>query len=278
MQRITKHLHIGLRWLIHGWQLFMRNPWSLGGMGFTAAVLVGVLSLIPLLGGLLIALLAPILLASSYLVVDGVYRQKMILPASLRLPALKQSPQQLFAVLHDEARIFPIMVTCLYSAAGVLLINLPVQLVAGQAWVANWSNLDRLSLIGVLVAALVAFVLYTVLAASLIYALPLTFLRAAPLFPSLLRSLKASRHFVFALLMLLGLLLAPLVLGAIASTLSLWISYLVWIVVGSVTMPVVTTSLYCSYRDIFTAKEVRLETEKRAVDAMAPRAELPKGG
>lgn len=278
MQRITKHLHIGLRWLIHGWQLLMRNPWSLGGMGFTTAVLVGALSLIPLLGGLLIALLAPILLASAYLVIDRVYRQKMILPASLRLPALKQSPQQLLAVLHDEARIFPIMVACLYSAAAVLLINLPVQLVTGEAWVANWSNLNRLSLLGVLAAALVAFVFYIVLAASLIYALPLTFLRDEPLIPSLLRSLKACRHFVFALLVLLGVLLAPLVLGAIASTLSLWISYWVGIVVGSVTLPLVTTSLYCSYRDIFAAKEARMGIETRAVDVMARRAELPKDG
>jgi hypothetical protein len=269
LRRIWKHLCIGRRWLIGGGRLFMHNPWLLGGMGFMTAVLISALALIPLLGGLLIALLAPILLASAYLAIDGVYRQKMALPASLRLPALKQSPRQLFVVFRDEARLVPTAVACLYSASGMLLINLPLQLLPGNVWVANWSNLDGVSLFGVLATALLAFVLYVVLAASLIYALPLTFLRDEPLIPSLLRSLKASRHFVIALLILLGALLTPILLGAVVSLFALWAGYFAWLVASSIIFPAVVTSLYCSYLDIFTIRKIATAGGYSPVQAIA---------
>ncbi len=227
-------------------------------MGIMTAFLISVLALIPLFGGLLIALLAPILLGSAYLTIDGVYRQKMVLPASLRLPAVKLSPRQLFIIFRDEARLVPTVVACLYSAAGIVLINLPLQLLPGDLWVANWSNLDHASLLGALAMALLGFVLYLVLAASLIYALPLTFLRDEPLFPSLLRSLKASRHFVIALLLLLCALLTPLLLDVVVSRFSLWAGYLAWLIAGSIILPVVASSLYCSYRDIFAIRKTAL--------------------
>lgn len=263
MQRISKHLRIGRRWLTGGWRLFTLNPWLLGGMGLTTVVLIGVLALIPLLGGLLIALLAPIWLSSSYLAIDGVHRQPRVLPASLRVPALKQSPWQLVHVFRNEAHVLPTAVACLYSAAAVLLTNLPVQVLAGNAWVADWSSLDHAAQAGVLVATLLVFALYVVLAASLIYALPLTFLRDEPLIPSVRQSLRASRHFVIALLVPLGALLAPLLLGAIASWFSLWLGYLVWLVTGSVILPVITASLYRSYRDIFDIKDYQAEIDRR---------------
>ncbi|BAV34893.1 hypothetical protein SCL_2616 [Sulfuricaulis limicola] len=278
MQRISKHLRIGWRWLTGGWRLFLRNPWLLGGMGLTTAVLVGVLTLIPLLGGLLVALLAPIWLASAYLAIDSVRKMPMALPASLRLPALKQSPWQLVGVFHNHAHVLPMAVTCLFSAAAVLLTNLPLQALAGNAWVADWSSLDRTSQAGVLVAMLLVFTLYAVVAATLIYALPLAFLRDEPLIPALQHSLRASRHFAVALLVLLGLLLAPFLLGALVSRFSGWAGYLVSLIISSVIFPVTAASLYCSYRDIFDAREsreyqmkpeMRRATDRRATSADA---------
>ncbi len=259
----AKHLRIGRRWIFIGWQLFRRNPWLLGGMGFTTAALVGVLTLVPLLGSLLIALLAPILLASAYLAIDGVYKQKMILPASLRLPALKQSPRHLMEVLRDENRIFPIAVTCVYSVAAALLINLLARLLAGDAWVAAWSNLEWLSLLGVLAVALLAFVLYAVFAASLIYALPLTFLLDEPLVPSLLRSLKASRHFVLSLLVLMSPFLALFLVVAVVSAFFPWAGFLTWLIAGTVVLPVLAAGLYGSYHDIFASQEARQRMQMR---------------
>jgi hypothetical protein len=275
LQRISKHLRIGWRWLTGGWRLFMHNPWLLGGMGLTTAVLIAVLTLIPLLGGLLVALLAPIWLASAYLAIDGVRRQPMVLPASLRMPALKQSPWQLVGVFRNHAHVLPMAVACLFSAAAVLLTNLPLQVLAGNAWVADWSSLERVSQAGVLVAMALVFALYVVLAASLIYALPLTFLRDEPLIPSLRHSLRASRHFAVALLVLLGVLLTPFLLGAMVYLFSRWAGYLVSFIISSVIFPVIAASLYCSYRDIFagrnyqTGVEMRRQSDRRIASADA---------
>ena len=149
------------------------------------------------------------------------------------------------------------------SVTAVLLIHLLVRLVVGEAWVANWSNLDHLALFGVLAASLFTFVFYVLLAASLIYALPLTFLRDEPLVPSLRQSLKASRHFTASLVLLLGVLLIPLLLGAITASLSLWAGFLLWLVIGSITLPVVSASLYCSYHDIFSARYNWMPADRR---------------
>ena len=89
------------------------------------------------------------------------------------------------------------------------------------------------------------------------------FLRDEPLIPSIRRSVRASRHFLSALLVLLGLLLTPFLLSAIVSNFSLWISHLVFYGVGSVILPVVAASLYCSYRDIFAIKEASPLPENR---------------
>jgi len=267
LQRISKHLRIGWRWLTGGWQLFMRNPWLLGGMGLTTAVLIAALTLIPLLGGLLVALLAPAWLASAYLAIDGVRKMPMALPVSLRMPALKQSPWQLAGVFRNHAHALPMAVASLFSAAAVLLTNLPLQVLGGNAWVADWSSLELGAQAGVLVAMLLVFALYAVVAATLIYALPLTFLRDEPLIPSFRHSLRASRHFAVALSVLLGILLAPFLLGAIVALFSPWAGYLLSFIVSAVVIPVIAAGLYCSYRDIFAGRNYQTGTEmRRATD------------
>jgi hypothetical protein len=191
----------------------------------------------------------------------------MALPVSLRMPALKQSPWQLVAVFRNHAHALPMAVACLFSVAAVLLTNLPLQVLAGNAWVADWSSLERVSQAGVLVAMLLVFAVYAVVAATLIYALPLTFLRDEPLIPALRHSLRASRHFAVALLVLLGILVAPFLLGAIVSLFSPWAGYLVSLVISAVVFPVIVASLYCSYRDIFADRNYQAGTEmRRATD------------
>jgi biotin transporter BioY len=183
------------------------------------------------------------------------------------MPALKQSPLQLIGVFRNPAHALPMAVASLFSAAAVLLTNLPLQLLAGNAWVADWSSLETGAQAGVLAAMLLVFALYVVLAASLIYALPLAFLRDDPLVPALRNSLRASRHFAVALSVLLGVLLTPFLLGGMVSLFSPWAGYLASFLISSVVFPVIAASLYCSYHDIFAAKNYQPRTEmRRATD------------
>ncbi len=258
-RRVSKQLRIGLRWLRCGWRLFARHLWVLGGMGFSAAVLISVLTLIPLLGNVIIALLAPILLGSTYLTIDRVARQKMTLPASLRLAALKRSPQELVGVLRSQNHLMSVLVLCVYSMAVALAISVTAQLVGGSAWVSRWTNLDFLALLGMSGTAVIVLVLYLLLAMSLIYALALSVLQNEALIPAVTQSFKLSARYPLAVVLLLGLLLAPFLLGSLLSPASILAAYLVWIVGGGLVLPIVATSFYCSFRTLFAAEEAAAE-------------------
>ena len=252
MRRLKKHMTLGFRWLRCGWRLFLLNPWLFAPMGFLCALMVSVLALIPLAGNLLIALLAPMLLTSATLSIDIVSRHKIALPAELRRAAVEQSPRELLKIFRDEERLLPVIATGLYSMAIALMIGILAQLVAGDAWVNRWSHLEPGALLGVFATVLLAIVLYFGLAASLAYALPLAFLRDEPLFPAILRSFKTGVHYAGGLLVILPLLLlAPALLGGFASYVSFWIANLLWLVAGSIVLPLTATSLYCSYRSLF---------------------------
>lgn len=254
--RTLRHLVLGLRWLKCGWRLFARNPWLLGGMGLVAAALISVLALIPFVGGMLVACLAPVLLASACLAIDAVSRQGIALPPSLWLVALQRSPAELARVFHDEERLLPTVVAAIYCLATALGINLLAQLVGGSAWIAPWASLDPGALLGVLALALVVLLLYCAAASALIYALPLAFLQDEPLIPAMQRSLRASARTAAAHLPVLALVLAPYLLGAVlAARLSSAAAVLIQILASAAALPLAASSLYCAYRTLFPVRE-----------------------
>jgi hypothetical protein len=255
MQPLVIQLELGRRWLKCGSRLFGRNPWLLGGMSASVALLFTLLALIPLVGPLVIALFAPILLASTYLVIDKVAQMKMALPEDLRRDAIRQAPRALVEVFRDEQHVVPTLVAGIFSLAVVLMTHLLIRVIAGNAWVARWSTLDIGSLLLVLLAGLVVLAVYFLLAAALLYALPLAFLQNEALVPAIGRSFKASTLYAPALAIVLAPLLLPSLLAALASYVSVWLAPPVWLLVAAVVLPVVATSVYCSYRTLFSTKE-----------------------
>lgn len=251
MTRFKKHTRLGWQWLMGGWRLLLRDPWLLMGMGLCSALLVTVLSLIPLLGGSLIAFIAPMVLASLYLAIDRLSRLNMPLPVNLRRAAMKQSPRELFLVFADERRVVPIVIVSLYSMVVSLVTNSFLWLIAGSAWTKPLSALSAPGVASVLVAMVVSLILYFFLAISIVYALPRTFLRGKPLFPEMARSVRAGWHYVFALATVLGVLLVPALIGTIISGRSAWVASIVMLFVNTVAVPWVACSLYCSYRMLY---------------------------
>lgn len=255
MQPLTRQIELGRRWLRCGARLFGRNPWLLGGMAVCAAVLLTLLSLIPLVGPLVIALIAPILLASTYLAIDRIAQMKFALPEDLRRDAIRQSPRGLVLVFREEDQIVPTLVAGIFSLAVVLMTHLFIRLIAGNAWVAKWWTLDFGSLVLVLLAGLIVLGVYFLLAASLIFALPLAFLQDEALVPAIGRSFRASLKYALGLVIVLSPLLLPSLLAGLASYVSVWLAAFVWLVVVAVVLPIVATGVYCSYRTLFSTKE-----------------------
>ena len=111
------------------------------------------------------------------------------------------------------------------------------------------------------------------MAASLIYTIPLAFLEREALVPAMTRGLKAALRYAFALLVLLGFLLAPIVLNGIVGLISPVLGRLLGLATGAMVIPVVVGAIYCSYRTIFAAEAQAAApaAEVRKVVAMAPR-------
>lgn len=251
LPRAKRHAELALRWLTCGWRLFRRNPWLLGGMGAACSSLFVGLTLIPLIAGPVIALLAPMFLASAYLAIDALTRQKTPLPPALRLVAVKQSPLELIGVFRNEDRIVPILLISLCSLTVALVVNALALLITGNAWAQPWAGLNIVALLAVLGASVAVLAIYFLLAASLVYALPLAFLQNEPLVPAIQRSFKASMHYVVALLVIATVVIAPSIVGALVSYSDFWLGCAARIAVAAVAWPIVAASLYCSYRTVF---------------------------
>ncbi len=253
MERLRKQLNLGVRWLNCGWRLFKRNPWLLLGMALVSMVIVILLKFVPFLGSLLVALLAPILMSGGLLAANDLSKQKMALPASLRVAAFTRSYQVLLRPLRDEKYTATMLILAIYAVTIALLINISVEMVSDGAWAWDLASVQGPDLLAALAGKSVACLLYLLWSMSLIYAVPLIVLRDESLVPALGLSLRTSARHIVALAVILGVLVAPFFVGGLTSFISAPSSYAVWLIGGALALPLFATSCYCSYRTVFPA-------------------------
>lgn len=262
MSRFKKHAELGLRWLRCGWRLFGRNPWLLGGMGACSVAALALLAAIPLIGSPFIGLLAPALAASFYIAIDAVAARKAKLPPALRGAALKQAPLEFLNIGREENRLLQTVMLGLYGLVVVVLADILVWLVAGTAWTNRALGTHVSGLGVVVVAGVILLAIYLLLAASLVYALPLALLQQQPLAPAMRDSFKRSAQHVYALSPLVALLALPWLVGALLSFYSTVAGYAVGIAAAALVVPVVACSFYCSYRTVFPVPAERPVVER----------------
>ncbi|MFQ5994943.1 MAG: hypothetical protein ACE5K1_07590 [Acidiferrobacterales bacterium] len=251
MARLEKQVKLGTRWLKCGWRLFQRNPWLLLGMGCIAMLILFLLTRIPLIGTLAAALLLPLFMSSAFLTVDQLARQKVALPKSLRLAALRRSPMMLMLPLKSNEHTMTIVFIAFYAVGAALLINILAQVISGGAWAGDLRTLDPDLILKALGSWFVAFLLYLAVTLSLIYALPLTLLQNQALLPALAESLGAGGRYMVGLAVLIGCPVALLAAGALLSYVHILATFVVWLVGGAFVLPLFAASCYCSYRTLF---------------------------
>lgn len=251
VKKLDRQFDIGVRWLRCGWRLLQRNPYSLLGMAFFCVLIIIALTLIPLFGNTLSALMLPIFMSSAILVADELSKQKMALPASLRKTALARSPKDLFKIFSKETYLLQALVLCVYVLGAALATTIVAHVVSGGTWASTWASLNIVGVLQVSLGWLVTLLLWFVVAASLIYAIPLAFLKDQPLMPALARSLLLSAKNIIALAVIFGLLVIPFFLGNVALLFSAPAGYLIWLLGGTIMLPLTVTSCYCSYRTAF---------------------------
>lgn len=255
MRKFGIQWRTGVRWLNCGWRLFRRNPWLLIPMGSLAVIIISLSAAIPLLGPLLVAALAPILLCGTYLAIDEITHLKRPLPPALRPDAIKRAPTELIAVFRDGRHLMPMSLVSIYSISFALVTSVVVLAIAGGAWGSPLESLSMAGMFKVLSALLFACLAYFLLAGSIAYALPLAFLADDDPIPAITQSFMTTVRNAGALLPVAILVVLPFLSGALASYLSPAGAYLIRLLLGAITLPIASCSLYCSYRTLFTVRE-----------------------
>ncbi len=222
-------------WISCGWRIFMRNPglWIVLGLIFLAVV--GVVSVIPFLGGLALALLAPVLMA-------GLLHAAREADAGRALDVM-----QVFQGVKDRERVTPLLSLGGVSVGAAVVSGIiAVALLGGSmmavmhsdAWPAHAPAIG----LGALFGALLILAIQLGVAMALLYAIPLLMFRTLAVGAALRSSFRACLSnwlplTVFGVLYLVLAVLAsvPFLLG--------------WIIL----LPVSAGMLYCSYRDLYGA-------------------------
>lgn len=223
----------GAAWVIQGWRIFMRNPgmWIAEGLGLVVAVVV--LHLIPFVGGLVVSLISPVLMAGLLFAAREVDEGR-----PLEFGYLIRGFQESEA-LNGLLAIGGIVVVGTIASAIILAVFL-----GGAMMAAMQGDLTEVSAAvsgtGGLVGLLLAFAVETALAMAVIYAIPLVMFKKTPVGEAMRASVNAcTRNFmpllVFSVIYLVISVIAslPLMLG--------------WVLL----LPASIGMLYASYRDCF---------------------------
>ena len=225
----------GIGWFSCGWRIFMRNPglWIVLGLIFLAIVVV--LSLIPFLGGLALALVGPLLTA-------GLLHAAREADAGRALDAL-----HVFQGFKEKDKVTPLLsLGGISVGAAVVSGIIAFALIGGSLMVVShgdgWPAHAPAIGLGAMLGGLLILTIQLAVAMALLYAVPLVMFRATELGAALRSSFRAClRNWlpltVFGILYLVLAVLAslPFMLG--------------WIIL----LPVSAGMLYCSYRDLYEA-------------------------
>lgn len=259
----------GRDWLVQGWKLFRAAPVLWLGLSFTYLVIAMLLEQIPFIGWLILVLLSPMFVFGTLPVAERL--ADSTLPAEERPAApawsdlramgryvgnlLQRSLRRLFSGFAREDELLPMMVISTLLLGGVVVIRILAQLfkVGGHALPAMLAgSVGPTVWLTALIGLVVVLVLEALLIMAFLYTVPLLLFRREYPLPAIESSFSAALANFGAIALFAG---AFLVLGELSRLLFFFfafpLDYLVFLVIGLVSLPILIGALYASYRDLY---------------------------
>jgi hypothetical protein len=231
----------GADWWLEGWRLFAKSPWIWIAIGLVACLIMLVLGQIPFLGSLATSLLSCLLAGGVLQGARDLDRGGLLRFAHL-FAGFGEKAKPLIALgLLIFAASFLIGMIAIAVLIGLVGFGTLTSLLAGSGQDVGLGMIVGLGM-GALVAALLAMLLFVPLAMATWFAPALVLFRGDDPFGALKASFAASLRNMppFLVYGVIGLVLA--IVASIPFALG-------WLVL----MPVVGTSIYASYKDVFGA-------------------------
>lgn len=233
MEAKTMDISRGIVWFSGGWRIFMKNPGLWVVLGIIMLAITVVLSIIPILGILALALVTPVLVA-------GLLYAAREADAGRTLDVL-----HLFQGFRDKEKLTPLLSLGGLALAGLLTSLALAFLVVGGSMVTMMLSGERPQMAagamgGFMFAGLIILVVGLLVATAIVYAIPLVMFHGTPAGAAMRSSFNASlRNFLPLLVFSVVYLFA-----AIVATLPLMLGWLVL-------LPASAGMLYLSYKDLY---------------------------
>lgn len=233
MEAKTVDVSRGIAWFAGGWRLFMKRPGSWSVLGMITLVIMGVLSVVPLLGMLALSLAAPVLGAG------------LLYAAREADEGRSPDVRHLFQGFRDKDKLTPLLALGGIALAGLIASLALAFLLAGGSMATMMMSGDRHPLAtgalgGFALAGLVMLVVELVVAMAIVYAVPLVMFRGVPAGAAMRSSLNANLRNILPLLVFGAVYLFVAILASLPLMLG-------WIVL----LPVSAGMVYLSYKDLY---------------------------
>ena len=257
-------LQHGWSWVLNGLDALKKDLGLWVGMGLIYMLIAVALTLIPFVGLLLMVLVSPMLLAGALQTAGDLYSGNLASPitspgSGLTPPRifanLQRATGRLFIIFSDEEKLLPLMVISTLTLGMVVVINILAVLlkIDGSALTAMAAGS-----VGprIWVPALIGWFLVRFLQLGLImtvlYSVPLILFRHEMPLVSIEKSFAASKQ-NFAAVCAFGVpfLLVYMLINVMFFALSFPFDDLAVLLLGWITVPIFSASLFSSYQDLF---------------------------
>lgn len=230
----------GLKWLIAGWALMMKEPLVFAVMSLISLVGIFIVGLVPILGSLAITLFWPAMMAGFFLAFKHAQQQQPVTANDLFEPF--KAPASLIGLggMYLLASIVLFLVLALVAFFSLGSIT---DIMNGQI------NMGRLAG-GAVIIAIIFIPATLALAMAFVFAPVLVHQHQVPVTEAIKRSFSGSlRNILPSLVFYVLLILGFFVLGVfIAIPLLGW---LLGIAVAIISLPLICGALFCAYSDIY---------------------------
>ena len=241
-------------WFVCARALFDRDRVLWLGMAALYLLLGVALRRIPFVGGLVVVLVSPLLLAGAMLAARDLHAHAGR-PARRWQQSLAQPLRALLQALADETVTYPALLACIVTLGLVLSAKAIEYLLTGGSLLSGLAagQLVAAARPWTLVAIVLLATLYVLLAMALYFLIPLTVLGGHAVFGALAASFRAcARHATALGLFAIGFVVLALAISLVFELAGgTWLGHLLLFTAGLIALPLFVAGLYCSYRTVF---------------------------
>ena len=237
-------------WLSDGLILFKKHSTGFAIMALIYLATTFILDLVPFIGHLLVVLLTPVVIASTFLVCESLVAGETpdrYLNLRQIVPAAIHSAKQLALVYYDQEKMLAVMIISTLALGVVVIIEILALLlhVGGAALPAFASGSVGIDIwFPALLSLFIVWSLRIVLIWIVLYALYLVTLRHQPPLTAIENSLKAASVNASLLGVMSVIFLLPLIIAT-------FLPFYVLLIVGVIMLPLLMSTVYGSGNSIF---------------------------